>query len=164
MAGAALAREGTRRDDAVRLKALVQQFSRNFGLLVTKRTPCGFPISPSHAHSLMILRERERDKFVTSQTELGARLTIDKSSITRLCRKLESSGHATQTRSPSDGRGRIVRLTAEGRRLAERLEIASQERFARVLSAVSPGKRSMLLSSLEELVSAVSALDEEDEA
>jgi DNA-binding MarR family transcriptional regulator len=147
-------------DDAARLKALVQEFARNFGLLVTKQTPCGFPLSPSHAHCLMILLQREREGLQTSQTELGARLTIDKSNIARLSRRLETSGHATQAPDPEDGRGRLLRLTTKGKRMAEKLEVASDQRFGRVLAAIPASKQPALFASLSLLIEAVRCLDE----
>ena len=147
--------------DADKLKGLVQSFVRNFGLLVLKRTPCGLPISPSHAHCLMQLLERERSSVETSQSDLGERLGIDKSNVTRLCRKLERDGHATQTRSPKDGRGRTVSLTAKGRRMAEQLEVASDERFRRILKAIAPRARGSLLQSLQALNGALRVLDGE---
>lgn len=145
--------------DVARLKRSVQEFTRSFGLLVTKQTPCGFPLSPSHAHCLMLLREREARGLLTSQSEIGERLTIDKSNIARLCTKLAKAGHATQRRDPQDGRGRLVELTVKGRRMAKRLEVASDERFARVLGAVPAAQRSRLLTSLALLNEAVRVLE-----
>jgi DNA-binding MarR family transcriptional regulator len=160
MSGAISAIRGSKPDEATRLKTMVQEFARSFGLLVTKQTPCGFPLSPSYAHCLMLLLEREKQGLQTSQTEIGARLTIDKSNIARLCAKLEKAGHATQQRDPGDGRGRLVELTAKGRRMAERIEAASNDRFARVLAAVPVAQRPRLLASLGVLIEAVRTLEE----
>jgi DNA-binding MarR family transcriptional regulator len=149
--------------DVARLKALVQSFANNFGLLVTKQTPCGLPISPSHAHCLMVLLQRDRDGLETSQSDLAERLGIDKSNVARLCGRLQSDGHATQVRAPDDGRGRIVSLTLKGRRMAERLELASDERFRQILKAIAPAAREPVLASLESLIEAVRVLDGEAE-
>lgn len=145
--------------DVARLKRGVQEFVRSFGLLVTKQTPCGMPVSPSHAHCLMLLLAREHQGLQTSQSEIVECLTIDKSNIARLCSKLEADGQATQQRDPADGRGRLVELTAKGRRMAERLEAASDQRFARVLERVPPPQRAQLLASLTLLTEAVRALE-----
>ena len=145
--------------EVARLKFLVQSFASKFGLLVTKQTPCGLPISTSHAHCLMVLRQRDRDGIETSQSDLAERLGIDKSNVARLCRKLQSDGHATQARAPADGRGRIVSLTVKGRRMAERLELASDDRFSRILGAIAPAARKPVLASLQSLIEAVRVLD-----
>ena len=145
--------------DVGRLKFLVQGFASTFGLLVTKQTPCGLPISPSHAHCLMVLLERDREAVETTQSDLGERLGINKSNVARLCSKLQRDGHALQVRSPDDGRERVVSLTAKGRRMGERLEVASDERFGRILKAVAPAARQPVLASLATLIEAVRVLD-----
>ena len=76
---------GTKAHVARELQASVQEFVRKFGLLVTKRTPCGQPVGPSVAHALMALLEREGQGSVTYQHELAELLALDRSSIQRLC-------------------------------------------------------------------------------
>jgi DNA-binding MarR family transcriptional regulator len=145
--------------DALLLRAAVQRFAHSFGLLITKQTPCGHPVSPSYAHCLLVLLEREDSGEETSQADLCTRLTIDKSNVARLCSKLQSAGHAMQWADPEDGRGRIVRLTQKGRQLAMRLDASSRERFERVLSAIAISKRPAVMNALTTLIGAVQALD-----
>lgn len=155
---------GTRQssgDDVARLRQLVQSFVRSFGLLVTKETPCGHPVSPSYAHALMVLLERTREHDRTSQSDLGRLLGIDKSNVTRLCARMEAAGHVVQDRQPDDGRGRLVRLTSTGTRMAQRIEQASRERFERVVGGVAPGRRQSVFEALELLNAAVEALGDE---
>lgn len=149
--------------DSERLRRLVQTFVRGFGLLVTRQTPCGHPVSPSYAHALMILLGRSRAHGRTSQSDLGRVLGIDKSNVTRLCARMEAAGHVVQERQPEDARGRLVRLTSAGTRMARRIERASRERFERVVSGIAPGRRQTLFTSLELLNAAVEALGEEQE-
>ena len=145
--------------EAERLRELVQAFVRSFGLLVTRQTPCGHPVSPSHAHALMVLLAREGQ--LTTQLELGKALGIDKSNVARLSQRMLEDGHAEQHPLPEDARARVVELTARGRRMAQQLESSSLLRFRRVLQAVPVGKRSQLLESLELLNAAVASLGEE---
>jgi len=147
--------------DARELQAQVQHFVRQFGLLVTKQTPCGQPVSPSYAHALMFLREREAQGLVTSQTELAENLGLDKSSVARLCARLDADGRVTQRRSAEDGRSRELELTGRGRKMAETTENASLDRFLRVLAGVPKAKRRTLIDSLAILTAAVTALEEE---
>ena len=118
--------------DTDRLRELVQSFVRSFGLLVTRETPCGQPISPSYAHALMVLLERARDRRETSQADLALVLGIDKSNVTRLCSRMEAADHVLQARAPNDGRSRLLTLTVRGQRLAHRVERASHDRFGRI--------------------------------
>jgi len=149
---------GSSEDDAERLRKLIQAFVRRFGLLVTRETPCGHPVSPSYAHALMVLLPSEGD---VSQTELGDALGIDKSNVTRLCARMEDAGHVVQERRADDGRGRSVRLTGAGMKMARRIDQSSRERFARIVDAIDEGHRRSLFASLERLNAALETLREE---
>jgi DNA-binding MarR family transcriptional regulator len=142
--------------DVRQLQRLVQEFVRSFGLLITKQTPCGHPVSPSHAHALMVLLEREGDS--TTQSDLGAQLGIDKSNVARLCARMHGEGHVVHAVSAEDARGRTVDLTAKGKRMAEQLKGASLARFQRVLHGVPQGKRRQLFDSLQLLNASVAQL------
>jgi DNA-binding MarR family transcriptional regulator len=150
----------TQESGARQLQVSVQAFVRSFGLLITKQTPCGQPVSPSYAHALMLLLEREARGLPTTQTNLAEQLGLDKSSITRLCARLEADERVTQARGDEDGRSRVVELTARGRKLANNVQQASLQRFQQVLEAVPPAKRRALLESIETLTRAVESLAE----
>ena len=147
--------------EARELQVSIQTFVRTFGLLVTKQTPCGQPLSPSYAHALMLLLDRDAIGQTTSQSELAEGLGLDKSSITRLCSRLEADERITQQTGPADGRSRLLELTARGRKLASNVQAASLERFSNVLAAIPAAKRRTVLSSLELLTSAVAGLGQE---
>ena len=147
--------------EARELQLAVQTFVRTFGLLVTKQTPCGQPVSPSYAHALMFLLDRQDGAKPCSQTELAEGLGLEKSSIARLCSRLEADQRITQQAGPDDGRSRHLELTARGRKMAETIRAASLERFHDVLSAIPPAKRRSVLGSLELLTGAVASLAKE---
>ncbi len=146
--------------DVLQLQASVQTFVRSFGLLVTKQTPCGQPVSPSYAHALMFLLEREQGNAPTTQWELAEHLSLDKSSIARLSARLQSENHATHERAEDDGRSRLLQLTQRGRRMATNIRAASFERFRRVVDALPAGNRKPILDALEMLTAAVATLKE----
>ncbi|HVY29294.1 MAG TPA: MarR family transcriptional regulator [Polyangiaceae bacterium] len=148
-------------DTARELQSSVQAFVRSFGLLVTKQTPCGQPVTPSVAHALMLLLEREDAGATTHQHELAERLALDRSSIQRLCAKLEADGRVRQASAPDDGRSRRIELTAAGRRMASTIHAASLQRFTRIVDAIPVSKRQMLLDALQVLTAAVLTLEEE---
>ena len=138
------------------LRTRIQRFVRSFGLLNGDQTPCGVALSPSHAHALTALLDRERRGEVSTQQDLARILEIDKSNITRLCAKMIDAGHLTQQPSLVDGRAWLVSLTARGQRLAERVEDASRSRFDRVLAALpSDAARAAVLRSLDLLNDAI---------
>ena len=48
-------------------------------------------------------------------SELAGRVSSSMPSTTRLVQRMERRGYVSSERDPSDGRGRLLRLTAEGR-------------------------------------------------
>ena len=141
--------------DAEDLRSVVQEFVRRFGLLVTRQTPCGLPVSPSYAHALMLLWRRSRAGRATPQADLAGSLGIDKSNVARLCERMADAGHALQTIPPADGRSRLVSLTAAGTRLARRIERGSHERFSAVTASIPARRRRAVIAALAELNAAV---------
>jgi DNA-binding MarR family transcriptional regulator len=145
------------------LRALVQQFVRRFGLLVARRTPCGFPVSSSYAHALMLLLRRSREGHTTLQSDLAGTLAIDKSNIARLCERMVKAGHGVQTVPLEDGRSRAVALTAKGTRLAERIESGSRDRFAALTASIPQERRGAVISALADLNVALETTAEGDD-
>ncbi|MFN7970927.1 MAG: MarR family winged helix-turn-helix transcriptional regulator [Acidobacteriota bacterium] len=139
------------------LREHVQRFVRRFGLLAPSTTPCGRPLPVSHAHALMLLLEAKRRGERPSQQVLVGALGLDKSTVARLSAKMERAGHIVQVPAPHDGRLRLLRLTARGARVAATVEVASRERFARVLAAVPVAERHTLMAGLKLLNQAVAA-------
>ena len=145
--------------DVEDLRGHVQQFVRRFGLLVTRQTPCGFPLSPSHAHALMLLLRRTSDGLASLQSDLAAGLGIDKSNVARLCERMVDAGHALQSIPPADGRSRLVTLTPKGARVAQRIEQGSRERFSAVVTRLPARKRRTVIAALADLNAAVAGID-----
>lgn len=142
------------------LQASVQAFVRSFGLLVTKQTPCGQPVSPSMAHALMVLLDREEGGVATYQHQLAELLGLDRSNITRLCARLEADGRLEQEPAPDDARARVLRLTTSGQRMARNIRAASLDRFERIVQAIPNSKQQALLDALKVLTAAVLTLEE----
>jgi len=151
----------TKADVARELQVSVQAFVRSFGLLVTKQTPCGQAISPSIAHALMALLERQRAGSSTFQHELSELLALDRSSVQRLCARLEADGRIKQEPAPDDARSRRIELTASGQRMAANIQAASLRRFTRIVAAIPASKRRPLLDALQVLTAAVLTLEDE---
>jgi len=149
--------------DVEDLRTHVQQFVRRFGLLVTRQTPCGFPVSPSYAHALMVLARRAADGVATLQSDLAGALGIDKSNIARLCERMVAAGHAVQTVPAADGRSRLMTLTPKGTRVAQRIEQGSRDRFLAVVTRIPARKRRAVIAALADLNAAVAGSDGDDQ-
>ncbi len=143
------------------LQTSIQGFVRSFGLLVTKQTPCGQPVSPSIAHALMALLDRQEAGVVTYQHELAELVGLDRSSVARLCSRLEAEGRLKQEPASDDARTRLLHLTAAGQKMAGNIRTASLGRFTRIMEAIPASKRQPLLDALKVLTTAVLTLEEE---
>jgi DNA-binding MarR family transcriptional regulator len=93
--------------------------------------------------------------------DLGRRLGIAPSTLTRNLARLEASGLVHREADPQDARSARVGLTTLGRRAA-RAVAAQEEGFARqVLARIPAARRAVVVESLGELLAAVRAATEE---
>ena len=136
---------------AVELQERLIAFVRAFGLLRPDATPCGRPLSVSEAHALL---ELSRDAGL-SQAALGARLRLEKSTVSRLVTQLEGHGWVERGRDPTDGRAIRLRLTEAGRRVADQVAAARAGHYATLLERIPPAERERVLHALEVLVQAL---------
>jgi DNA-binding MarR family transcriptional regulator len=134
-------------------RELMQEFIRRFGLLAADRTPCGKPLASSDAHALMLLVRAGEDGMLPSA--LATQLGIDKSTATRVVARLTDAGHIAAAPTTDDARAKPFRLTKRGARVAYEVQVASRDRFARLLEHVPARRRGEVLGSLRELVSAL---------
>lgn len=137
--------------EEIALQERVVAFIRAFGLHRPDETPCGKPISVSEAHALM---ELSRDAVV-SQSELAARLGLEKSTVSRLVSQLAARGWVMRERDPGDGRALRLTLSEAGHRAAAALAAARREKFARVLERIPADERETVDRALEVLVEAM---------
>ncbi len=141
-----------KRSQALLLRDAVQQFVRASGLLSANETPCGQPLPVSEAHALMSLLAASEP--LTLQ-ELGSELSIDKSNVSRLCKRLRSSGLVSTRPCKSDGRAKRLALTAKGERVASTVERASRERFANIVAALPRSRAPGIVEAISELTQAI---------
>lgn len=95
---------------------------RAFGLHRPDTTPCGQPVTIAEAHALL---ELQRDEPL-SQQELGQRLHLEKSTVSRLVRLLEGREWIIRTRSEMDARVVKLRLSTEGQAAAHSFQHREQ--------------------------------------
>lgn len=89
-------------------------------------------------------------------TELAHQLQITKQSINDLLRHLEQSGYLVRKVDPADGRARIIRLTAQGRRLEKIINDQAKEAEHQIAEMLGSGRFMRLRSGLEDLADQVS--------
>jgi DNA-binding MarR family transcriptional regulator len=137
--------------DSLALQEQMVALVRAFGWHRPEQTPCGQPVPISEAHALM---ELTRD-IGLSQQVLGARLGLEKSTVSRLVQQLAARGWVERRRSDEDGRVMLLSLTEDGYRAADRLAEARAIFFARILDRVPEERRRQILECLALLVAVV---------
>ena len=121
---------------------------RALGLLEPDRTPCGQPLSPSAAHALTELSEG----IALTQSELAARLRLEKSTVSRLVGQLQERGWVERRRAEHDGRVLLLELTDQGRQMAEQVATSRAAFFARLSERIPSHREAELSGALEMLV------------
>ena len=89
-------------------------------------------------------------------TELADQLQTTKQSINDLLRHLEQNGYLIRKVDPADGRGRIIRLTAQGKRLEKVINCQAKAAEQQIAEILGVGRFEQLRSELKELVDQVS--------
>lgn len=88
-----------------------------------------------------------------SQQAVGMTLGIDRTTMVGLVDELERSGLVERHRRPEDRRQYALRITAKGRRVRERLELAADAAEARLLEGLSARDVAALRAGLAHLAS-----------
>jgi len=136
--------------DATRLLRAVKLMVRRFA--VTERADvscCGLTVA--QAATLETLESVGPLRL----GELGKRLGVQPSTLTRNLARLEEGGLVLRESDPGDARAFRVRLSAAGRRAASRVALQELD-FARAILDELPGERRLdALSGLEDLLQAV---------
>jgi DNA-binding MarR family transcriptional regulator len=84
-------------------------------------------------------------------TELAEQLQITKQSVNDLLGHLEARGYLTREADPADGRARVIRLTATGRRLEKVVNAQARQAELTIAEMLGPRRHAELRRALEEL-------------
>lgn len=133
------------------LQSGIVSFVREFGLHQPDMTPCGVSISVSQAHAISELGDTDG----LTQSELGSKLRLSKSTVSRLVGQLQERGWVHRDKGqPDDGRVVQLRLTEAGTRIHHRLAKARTTRMAQLLERVPETERQAVLHALKLLAEA----------
>jgi len=141
--------------DARRLAAILRGLSRRFA--VSERADvacCGMTVAQAAAlHAL-------RAEGPLRLGDLGRRLGITPSTLSRNLERLVARGFVARTADPRDSRAAAAALTPAGRRAAGRVA-RQDEAFARsVLGRLPAGRRAAIVEALADLLGAVRSASE----
>ena len=131
------------RDEAVAtIRAFSRFYTRHLGVI--RETLLGTEYSLAEARVLFELAQRDD----ATAGALGDELDIDRGYMSRILAELRERDLVAQARSKEDGRRRILRLTAAGRRAFATLDRRSEEQIAAMIDDLSPKDRARLVEAL----------------
>ena len=128
-----------------RIRAFNRRWTEVLGLL--DRQLLGTPHSLTDARVLFELSHSTGPDGTTERLDLRQTLGIDASFLTRVLSRLERTGLVESMRSPSDGRQRLLRLTAAGRGAAAELDQLSAAQIGGLLAPLTSDQRRTLAES-----------------
>ena len=137
--------------EAARLHALLMDLVRAGGLLQPDYAVTGLLLSLSQAFAL---HELDADGGL-SQRDLGERLRLEKSSVSRLAAEMERDGLLERERDPDNHRQYRLRLTSRGRAVHRQMATTFHQHYERWVAAMTPEERAALLTGLPALVRAI---------
>ena len=137
---------------------LFMDLVRVAGLLQSERTFAGEQISMSQAFCLHVL-----DTDVPlSQRDLGDRLHLEKSTVSRLAAELERRGLVERERDPANRRLYRLRITRAGRALHGRLRTAMHGQYVGWVAAMTPTERAALVTGLSAFIRSMADASDAD--
>ena len=139
-----------------RLRTAIHAFVRRFAISERADVAC-CGLTVAQAATLHAMRADPRLRL----GDLGRRLGITPSTLSRNLARLEADGLVTRVVEPGDARAAHLALTAGGQRAAERVERQEEAFAADVLSRLPKDRRGLILASLQGLLEAVREATEE---
>jgi DNA-binding MarR family transcriptional regulator len=114
---------------------------------------CGMT-SPERGRLLWVIGDKSvRAGLVAQQLKLSA------GAVTELVERLVNEGLVRRETDPDDRRAVVLALTAEGRRICERYEVAASSALTQVIGRLTPPQRRRLRATFADLNAAFTATD-----
>lgn len=143
---------GSKRDaDIDRIREASRRLVRELGFM--RPTLAGTDLPPSAVHALI---EIGAHKSMTAR-ELGDILVLEKSSVSRMLRKLIERGEVAEGASITDARAKLLSLTVKGRTTLGRIDDFARRQVRAALGAMKPGERRDLAANLGAYAEALKA-------
>ncbi|WP_026432099.1 MarR family winged helix-turn-helix transcriptional regulator [Paracidovorax oryzae] len=117
----------------------------------------GTDLSPSAVHALI---EIGQDGGQLTARDLGERLRLEKSSVSRMLRKLVASGDVRETAGAQDGRVKQLALTARGRRRVAGIHAFARAQVVGALEHLGPGEDRAVLEGVRLYAAALARMDQ----
>jgi len=115
----------------------------------------GTDLSPSAVHALI-----EIEKGGVTARDLGALLHLEKSSVSRMLRRLIESGEVQETAGAHDARIKVLSLTPAGKQRVSAIHTFARRQVIDALSRLKPGQDRTVLEGMQLYTHALAAPDD----
>lgn len=129
-------------NDIDMIRSLSRQLVREFGFM--RPTVCDTALSLSAAHALIEIGSGEG----VTASRLCDVLLLEKSSVSRLLKKLIEGGEVRETPDPRDGRTKLLTLTGKGRGTLDIIDDRSRSQVAGALRHLTPDQAETVLRGI----------------
>lgn len=130
------------KDEIESIRSASRQIVRELHLLDGKLCIEGFTFSECH------LLTELKSLGQASATELGERLVLEKSTMSRLVNSLLRRAYIVSNKDPGDARCRLLSLTAKGQKGLQKINAYSNRQVDQALDYVSPDDRQRVVDGL----------------
>lgn len=110
----------------------------------------GTDLSPSAVHALI-----EIERSGITARDLATTLMLEKSSVSRMLRKLIAAGYVTEVADDEDGRTKILSLTPKGKERVVGIHNYARAQVSRALGRLQPGQQRVVQDGLSLYASAL---------
>jgi len=124
------------------------------GTLIRKRGTeflRAFGLTEVQINVMMLLGHQVSRGKGLSQAQLSDMMLVNRANITGLVDRMEKAGLVVRTADPGDRRANIVKLTARGRRLLDRVEPHYGREVSRIMGVLSRSEQKTLIKLLEKV-------------
>ncbi len=121
----------------------------------------GTDLSPSAVHALI---EIGQNGGQLTARDLGERLRLEKSSVSRMLRKLVASGEVRETAGMQDGRVKQLALTVRGRRRVAGIHAFARAQVVGALEHLGPGEDRAVLEGMRLYAAALARVGQDGPA
>ncbi|MEM7525233.1 MAG: helix-turn-helix domain-containing GNAT family N-acetyltransferase [Pseudomonadota bacterium] len=130
-------------DDIEKIRIASRQLVRELGFM--EQTLAGTNLSPSAVHALIEIAEGR----ATTARDLSDLLRREKSSVSRLLKKLIQTGDVVETLDEKDSRIKRLNLTTKGRRLFTAISEAARARVGQAIAPLADASVRAVVDGLE---------------
>ena len=139
------------------IRAASRLMVRELGFMDATVAATNYP--PSAVHTILEIGIRGP----MTSGELGDFLRLEKSSVSRMVRKLIDCGELRETPDELDARSKLLSLTAKGRRTLEALHAFGRQQVSGALEALTEAEQRMVREGMMLYARALRESREEDE-